>query len=450
MIRHIAPMDNFRPSDRPEMDEQTRADGVTSFRKNVGLASLGAMLEYYDFVVYIYVASKIGAAFFPPDASPGLRMIQTFAIYSIGFVIRPLAGIVIGHYSDRFGRKRWFVVTVVMMSVSTLMIGLLPTYGAIGWWAPLFLLLLRVLQGAAVGGELPSAAVFVAEHARAGRLGFAGAVLQSMAYGGFLLGAGSAMVADLIAGSVPDIPSLAWRLPFIAGGVFGLLSGYLRRALEETPLFAEMNRRGDVAIATPVRVVLLAHRRACLFGFGLIFVMTVTNVVYFQYWPALLETQMHVPHGQAIAISLTAIIAIMVAMPVWGWAYDRCGWAVTMAAGALALTVLSDWLFSSLSLLPPGSHVLYWAVVPVAVASGAVVAPVPGLLAAAFPTQVRQTGYALPYNVGVALFGGPLPLMLVWLTSSNGIAGPLYVLLPACVLALLLAYATGGTKRYLG
>jgi MFS family permease len=450
MNRPVAPVQSYDSSDAVEAAQRGALSNAASFRKNLGLASLGAMLEYYDFVVYIYVASKIGAAFFPPGSSAGLRMVQTFAIYSIGFVIRPLAGMVIAHYADRFGRKRWFVATVVLMSVSTLMIGLLPTYAAIGWWAPFSLLVLRMLQGCAVGGELPSAAVFVAEHAGARRLGFSGAVLQSMAYGGFLLGALSAMVADLIASSTPDFPSLAWRLPFIVGGAFGLLSGYLRRALEETPLFVAMKRRGDAEPATPVRTVLRTHHRACLFGFGLILAMTVTNVVYFQYWPALLETQMHVPHGQALAVSLTAIVSIMIAMPVWGLAYDRFGWPRTMAVGALTLTILSGGLFSSLHLMLSESRVLFWAVIPVAAASGGVVAAAPGLLAAIFPTPVRQTGYALPYNLGVALFGGPLPLLLVWLTSSYGLVAPLYVLLPAYALVLVLAYAIRGIEMYLG
>jgi MFS family permease len=135
-------------------------------RRNIRLGSLGAALEYYDFVAYLYVATLIGQAFFPADMSDTIRLVQTLAIYSTGLLIRPVAGILIARVADRVGRKRLFILTVAVMSVATLLIGLLPTYAQVGWLAPALLLLLRLAQGCAVGGELPAAAVFVSEHAR--------------------------------------------------------------------------------------------------------------------------------------------------------------------------------------------------------------------------------------------------------------------------------------------
>ncbi|WP_343654229.1 MFS transporter [Paraburkholderia caribensis] len=425
-------------------------EGIGRFRRNLTLASLGAMLEYYDFVVYVYLATKIGASFFPAGLSSGLRLAQTFGIYSIGFVIRPLAGLVIAHYADRFGRKRFFIFTVTLMSGSTLSIGLLPTYASIGWCAPLLLLLLRVLQGCAVGGELPSAAVFVSEHARSGRLGLAGGVLQSMAYGGFLLGAAAAMLADFIAVVVPDFPSLSWRVPFLIGGVFGLMSGYLRRSLEESPLFVEVRNRTEITCTTPTRTVLRKHGKSCLFGFLAIFAMTVTNVIYFQYWPSLLETQMHIEHAYALSASLSAVLSIMISLPLWGLLYDRFGWAKTMRVGALLAAITSGWLFSNLWVFAGDPQALIWSIVPVSIASGAVVAPIPGLLSSMFPTAIRQTGYALAYNVGVAVFGGPLPLLLVWSTTNYGLAAPLCILLLSYLVLACLTYALRNLIVYLG
>ncbi|RAR54546.1 putative MFS family arabinose efflux permease [Paraburkholderia unamae] len=434
---------------RPD-DPAAAGEGIGRFRRNLTLASLGAMLEYYDFVVYVYLATKIGAAFFPAGLSGGLRLAQTFGIYSIGFVIRPLAGLVIAHYADRFGRKRFFIFTVTLMSASTLLIGLLPTYASIGWCAPLLLLLLRVLQGCAVGGELPSAAVFVSEHARSGRLGFAGGVLQSMAYGGFLLGTAAAMVADFIASVVPDFPSLSWRVPFLIGGAFGLMSGYLRQSLEESPLFVEMRSRTANICTTPTRSVIRDHQKSCLFGFLAIFAMTITNVIYFQYWPSLLETQMGITHADSLAASLSSVVGIMISLPVWGLLYDRFGWAKTMRIGALVAALTSAWLFSNLRALGGDPQALIWAIVPVAIASGAVVAPIPGLLSSMFPTAVRQTGYALAYNVGVAAFGGPLPLILVWTTTIYGLCAPLFMLMLSYLAMGCLAYALRSLVFYLG
>jgi MFS family permease len=417
-------------------------------RRNLWLASLGAMLEYYDFVVYIYVASKIGAAFFPPGSLETIKLMQTLGIYSLGFVIRPLAGLVIAHYADRIGRKRLFIMTVALMSVSTLAMGLLPTYEAVGWLAPALLLLMRILQGCAVGGELPSAGVFVSEHARRDRIGYSGGVLQSMAYGGFLLGASAAMVSDWVATSA-GYPSLSWRLPFIVGGTFGLIAGYLRRALDETPLFLEARKRASQDVHAPLRVVVRSHRAACFFGFGIVLVMSVVNVVFFQYWPTLLKQLGH-SHSHSLAASLVAIASVMVAMPLWGLVADRFGWRTCIAGGAALLAVLSVWLFQTLPTIGKDSNALLWSIVPVAIACGALVAPVPGILSSIFPTPIRQSGYAVAYNIGVAVFAGPLPLLLVWITSTLGVPAIGWLVLVACVLAVVLGGLVGRVQQFLG
>ena len=432
-----------------EQSARARA-GALPHPKNLWLASLGAMLEYYDFVVYIYVATKISAAFFPSTSSSQIKLAETLGIYSIGFLIRPLAGVLMSHYADRLGRKRLFIFTVALMSVSTLLIGFLPTYASVGWLAPALLLLLRIAQGCAVGGELPGAAVFVTEHAGPKRVGFSGGVLQSLAYGGFLLGAGAAVVSALIAQANPDWSSLSWRLPFIVGGALGIASTFLRRALEETPLFEDLKKRADLRAKAPVAEVARHHRAALMFGFGMVFAMTVTNVVYFQYWPTFLESQLGEPHAYALTVSLTAIVSIMIALPLWGLLADRFGWSRALSVGAVLLAVVSTWLFVTVPSLKHDPLALVWSIIPVAVASGAVVAPVPGLISALFPTAVRQSGYAVAYNIGVAIFGGPLPLFLVWLVGSHGLRAPLGVLLASYAVILILAFVVKRMTVHLG
>jgi MFS family permease len=432
-----------------QQDQETNMSTTANAkRRNLWLASFGAMLEYYDFVVYIYVASKISGAFFPAGTSESVKLMQTLGIYSLGFLIRPLAGITIAHYADRIGRKGLFIMTVALMSISTFGMGLLPGYAQIGWLAPVLLLLLRLLQGCAVGGELPSAGVFVAEHAGAGRAGYAGGVLQAMAYGGFLLGAGAAVASDLISTAV-GTESLSWRLPFIVGGVFGLIAGYLRRRLDETPLFLEAKQVKHKDRGLPLGIVLKSYRGACLFGLGAVFVMTVINIVFFQYWPTLVEKQLGFSHAFALTASLTAIAAVMISLPFWGMLCDRFGWQAALGGGAALLAALSLWFFGSLARTGSEPLQMIWMVIPVAIACGAVVAPVPGILSTIFPTEVRQSGYAVAYNIGVALFGGPLPVLLVWLTGQFGLAAIAYLVTGACGVSMLLAMTVSRVTQHL-
>ena len=204
--------------------------------QTLALSALGGTLEFYDFVIYVFFATVLGALFFPADMPDWLRMLQTFGIFAAGYLARPVGGIVIAHFGDTLGRKRMFTLSIFLMAAPTLVIGLLPTYASIGIAAPLLLLLMRVLQGAAIGGEMPGAWVFVAEHVPAQRYGLGVGTLTAGITGGILLGS---LVAVWINAtySPQAVADFAWRIPFVLGGVFGLVSVYLRRFLHETPIF---------------------------------------------------------------------------------------------------------------------------------------------------------------------------------------------------------------------
>ena len=213
--------------------------------KTLGLAALGGALEFYDFIIFVFFAPAIGQLFFPAAMPDWLRQVQTFGIFAAGYLARPLGGIIMAHFGDLFGRKRMFTLSVLLMSVPTLMMGLLPTYASIGVLAPVLLLLLRVMQGAAVGGEVPGAWVFVSEHVPQRHIGYACGTLTAGLTAGILLG-------SLIASAInrhfapAEISAYAWRIPFLLGGVFGMFSVYLRRWLHETPVFAELQAaQGD-------------------------------------------------------------------------------------------------------------------------------------------------------------------------------------------------------------
>ncbi|HEY6894372.1 MAG TPA: MFS transporter, partial [Rhodanobacteraceae bacterium] len=240
------------PTD-PNTRPLTRSDA-----KTLVLAALGGALEYYDFIIFVFFTSVIGQLFFPPETPDWLRQLQTFGIFAAGYLARPLGGIVMAHFGDRSGRKQMFTLSVFLMAIPTLVIGLLPTYATLGYAAPLALLLMRILQGAAVGGEVPGAWTFVAEHVPERKTGFACGTLTSGLTVGILIGS---LIATWVnkSWSAADVQAYAWRIPFLIGGVFGFFAVFLRRLLAETPVFEEMRRRRALVEGLPLRVVLAGH-----------------------------------------------------------------------------------------------------------------------------------------------------------------------------------------------
>ena len=206
------------------------------------LASIGGALEFYDFVIFVFFTSVIARIFFPPYLPEWVRQVQSFGIFAAGYFARPLGGIVLAHFGDTRGRKRVFTASVFLMALPTLTIGLLPTFASVGIAAPLLLLLMRIVQGAALGGEIPGAWVFVAEHAANRKSGLAIGLLTSGLLSGLLLGSLTAIGLDLTFGSELILRG-AWRIPFVLGGIFGFIAVLLRRWLAETTVFQECESR---------------------------------------------------------------------------------------------------------------------------------------------------------------------------------------------------------------
>ena len=420
-------------------------------RRNIRLGSLGAALEYYDFVVYLYVATLIGAAFFPTETSEVLRLVQTMSIFAIGYAIRPIAGILIARVADQVGRKRLFVLTVVVMSVATLLIGLLPTYAQVGWPAPVLLVLLRIVQGCAVGGELPAAAVFVSEHARTRGVARASSFQQMLTFGGLLMGASVAFLSNLFATQLtPGTPSLAWRLPFIIGGVLGLVATYLRRRLDETPVFEEQVTTAGARRSTPVRDVLRSHPAALLLGGSVVAALAIANISYITFWPTYLQLALAYTPGTALLSSLVAIVVAMVAMPLWGRLADRRGWRYELSAAAGTTLLGTAVLLTVVPSLQPDSIVVLWVHVPAAVGTAGIIAVVPGLVSSVFPAGVRQTGYAISYNLMIAVLGGVLSPVMIALIGAIGPRAPMYVALVACAITVVNALVVTRVPLYLG
>jgi MFS family permease len=364
----------------------------------------------------------IGRLFFPADMPDWLRMLQTFGIFSAGYLARPLGGIVIAHFGDLLGRKRMFALSIFLMAAPTLIIGLLPTYASIGIAAPLLLLLMRILQGVAIGGEVPGAWVFAAEHVPPQHLGFGIGTLTAGLTTGILIG--SLMAGAINVFYTPDgVTAFGWRIPFIAGGLFGFVSVYLRRFLEETPVFKEMKARRTLARETPIKTVLREYRRETMLALALTWVLTAAIVVVILFTPAYLQQVFHVPARYALQANTFATFTFAVGCLVFGWASDRFGARATMLAGFGGLLASSYVFYAWL----PDAPVILNRTYGLAGFFVGAVTLVPIVALRLFPAPVRFSGLSFSYNVSYAIFGGLTPVFLtVWL-RTNPMAPAYYV-----------------------
>lgn len=402
--------------------------------KTLVLSALGGALEFYDFVVFVFFAIPLSKLFFPHDTAPWLAQLQVFGIFAAGYLARPLGGIVMAHYGDMLGRKKMFTLSVFLMAVPTLCIGLLPTHAQIGMLAPLLLLLLRVVQGIAVGGEVPGAWVFVAEHVPRGRIGFACASLTSGLTVGILIGSlvAAAINRQLSPAAVLD---WGWRVPFLAGGVFGFLAVWLRRWLSETPVFEAMHARKELAARLPLREVFERHLSGVLLSMLLTWMLTAAILVIILMTPSLVQSVFHVAPEQAFLGNNVASFALALGCLGFGWLADRVGFARALIGGGMLLLVCSYALYFDLRAGAQHFVTLY-ALAGFAVG---VVGVVPSLMVVAFPPAVRFSGLSFSYNIAYAIFGGITPPLIGLMVKRFGVLAPAHYVATAALVGIAVA-----------
>jgi MFS family permease len=400
--------------------------------RTLALAALGGALEFYDFIIYVFFAAVIGQLFFPPDTPEWLRQLQTYGIFAAGYVARPLGGTIMAHFGDRVGRKRMFTLSVFLMAVPTFAIGLLPTYATAGLLAPLALLVLRVVQGAAVGGEVPGAWVFVAEHVPPRRIGLACGLLSAGLTGGILLGS---LAATFINSYYPAeaVKEYAWRIPFLAGGVFGFMAVFLRQWLRETPVFEELRRRKALEQRLPIKVVLQGHPRGVLLSILITWVLTGGIVVVILMTPALLQKLHHFTPAQTLGANNLANVCCMTGCVAAGLLADRLGASLVFCVGCGMLLLCTYALYLGVDINPALLYPLY-ALAGLFVGIGGVV---PLLMVNSFPAAVRFTGLSFSYNVAYAVFGGFTPPLVALLVRASPL-GPAHYVAALCVLGVVL------------
>ena len=401
-----------------------------SVRQAVVGAGVGNTVEWYDFAIYGFLATYIAQEFFP-SADGTAALLSTFAVFAVAFFMRPLGGFFFGPLGDRIGRKRVLAIVVVLMSLSTLGIGLVPGYDVIGVGAPILLVLLRCVQGFSAGGEYGSGACFLAEFAPTRHRGLVVAFLVWSVVIGFLLGSVTVTLLETIL-SEDAMNSYGWRIPFLIAGALGVVGLYIRLRLRDTPEFEALQESGEVSEAPLREAVRTAWRPILQIG-GLVVIHNVGFYVVFTYLPTYFTKTLGFTKTDAfISITVASVVALLLILPLAALS-DRIGRKPVLMAGAIGFGVFSYPLFlllNSGSLVAAiGAHAGLAAIEAVFVSASLAAG------AELFATRVRSTGYSIGYNVSVALFGGTAPYVATWLTDRTGneIAPAYYVMVAAVV-----------------
>ena len=410
--------------------------------KTLALAALGGALEFYDFVIFVFFAKTLSTLFFPPDMPAWLSQLQVYGIFASGYIARPIGGVIMAHFGDLLGRKKMFSLSVLLMALPTLFIGLLPTYATLGIIAPLLLLFLRIVQGIAIGGEVPAAWVFVAEHVPQTRVGFACASLTSGLTFGILIG--SLMATSIYTGLTPEaVLAYGWRIPFLIGGIFGFTAVWLRGWLKETPVFEAMKARKEISKDIPLKTVLKDHRASVVLSMLVTWMLTAAIMVIILMTPTLIQSQFQISAADAFLGNNWAAFSLVIGCLVAGLIADKLGYAKTLLFGAIILIITSYSLYINLS--QGGSHFI--ALYALAGFTVGVVGVVPSVMIAAFPPVIRFSGLSFSYNMSYAIFGAITPPFISYLSSHfGGLAPAHYVALSALTSIIIAAYLLSTKK----
>ncbi|WP_231100300.1 MFS transporter [Pseudomonas putida] len=391
-------------------------------RKRAIAVGIGNFMEWFDFAVYGYFAAVIGMLFFPSSA-PGVSLLSSLAVFAVGFLSRPFGALILGPIGDRFGRRAVLIITVFGMGVCTTIIGLLPTYEAIGISAPVLLIAMRFVQGMMVGGEWSSAGIYIVESAPANRRATAASVITGTAGLAFLFGT---FVAATITTTLSDaqLTAWGWRLPFVASIVMTGIAIFIRRKLGDTPVYEEMVRQRDSAQA-PSKAV---RRRAFITTFAFSALFGVSLYYFVTYANNHLVTTVGLPRSTALWLCSIALVVYVIVNPLIGRLSDRIGRRKLLLGAAAALTVLAFPIFLLINSGNSAAILLGLIILGVLVAVTAVMDVV--LLVEVFPASIRSTGAALGHNLALAILAGPGPFIAAALIRMTGDAN-----LPAAYLA---------------
>ncbi|MDP0589629.1 MAG: MFS transporter [Candidatus Endonucleobacter bathymodioli] len=405
------------------------------------ITCLGAVLEFLDFAIVIFFANELAATFLPGTGDAGRLWI--FAIYSIGSVSRIFGGVLFSHFGDRIGRKKLFQLSIIVMSASTLGIGLLPGYASIGITSTILLFFLRMLQGLSVGGELPGAIVFVSEHVSPRYRGVLTSAIISSALVGLVL-ASSMGIALHHYLTQEQLNNWGWRIPFIAGSTLGIFVYFLRKGIIETSLFTKILAQRSV-VKIPVADLFRYNSSSIFIGTALTSAAAAMVSLYILL-PPYASRYLDFPAEDVFVFTTSTLLLLALLTVFCGWLSDIIGRKYILIVGGTILLIVAN---TASEAIQTGSLwvVMALTVIPSAIFNGCYVSSVAEL----FPTEVRYTGLAVCLNLGVCIFGGSVPYVIELLTQARYSSGPLALMLMTGVFTIAgSVYMKSRHRCYLG
>ncbi|MEB3067614.1 MFS transporter [[Mycobacterium] vasticus] len=418
--------------------------------RSIAGTAVGNFMEWYDFGIYGFLATTIAQVFYPTDSSSAVGLIATFGTLAAAFAVRPLGGIVFGALGDRIGRKRVLIMTVTLMAIGTTVTGLLPSYEEIGLWAPVLLIVTKIMQGFSTGGEYVGAMTYVSEHAPDRSRGALTGFLPLGTLGGYITGAA---VVTLLKSQLPvsDMLHWGWRVPFLLGVPFAVVTLYMRLRIDESPAFEELEQLNANTAEErdsgwqQFRQIIVGQRRGLLICMGLVLAENVTNYMLTGYLPTYFKQVGGISGSRGLTMIVVALLLMLVAVMPLAKLSDRIGRKPILWIGAVLLIVGSVPAF--LLIRHGGNYPLrLLGVLLIGITLVCFYSTTPSTLPALFPTKVRLFTVAIGFNISVSIFGGTTPLVAETLVSGTGnVMVPAYILMCAGIVGAITLWFTPET-----
>jgi metabolite-proton symporter len=429
------------------MKSKSESGGFGTSIGTIAFASaIGTTIEWYDFFLFGVVTPLVFNKLFFPNFDPLVGTLLAYTTFFVGFISRPIGGIIFGHYGDRIGRKTVLVLTILIMGIATFLIGCLPTYASVGIWAPVMLLFLRIFQGIGIGGEWGGAVLMAVEHSPAGRRGFYGSWPQIGVPAGLLLSSGMVYLLSFLPEA--DFFSWGWRIAFLISAVLVAVGLYIRLKIMETPAFTRIQETKKVA-HVPFFELIRTHGKNTLLGLGARYIEGVTFNIFGVFVVGYLAGTLGLPRQTALAGVMIASAIMIIMLPIYGNLSDRIGRRRMFAVAGVLIGLLS---FPSFWLMQTKEPLLVWLAIaiPFAIVYPAVYGPQAALFSELFDTRVRYTGISFVYQFSGIYASGLTPIIATALLPAGG-NKPwlicLYVLIVSIISAASVIAMTEAHKR---
>ncbi|MBO2450680.1 MFS transporter [Actinomadura barringtoniae] len=406
----------------------------SSVRRAVMASTMGNAVEWFDYGVFTSgaITGTVGKVFFPGESN---AVLKSLALVAIGFIVRPFGGAFFGPLGDKIGRKPVLALTILLMSTCTFLVGVLPTYAAIGIAAPIILLCLRLIQGFSTGGEYGGAATFIAEYAPTKKRGFYGSFLEMGTLTGYILGNALVLIVSLSLGT-KHFDTWGWRIPFLLALPLGIVGLYLRSKLDDPPAFRKLQEKGEEPEKIPLKETLAGYWPMILNLIGIVILLNVADYMLLTTMPSYFTEHLDIGANTATMIIIGVEALQMCVLVPLGALSDRIGRKPLLMTAAIGFLVVS---YPAVRLMQSGNLVaLFIGFLAVAMLLALILAVIGSTFPAMFPTRVRYGSFAIGYNVSTAIFGGTVGVVVEALINKTGDKNwPAYYLMIAAAIAII-------------